>query len=138
MLAATETKDSHLLPGVQQHHIIFIQVALGKVVHLRHPKATGLIGALKQSRTVNQFLLLQPAGTETFTYTTATPIICCCLTQISFYVVQSNTKTLTLLIIWLYLCVLEWLEIDGSIRFLTQRDSVKYPFMSDFPSKTKK
>ena len=49
---------SHLLPGVQQHDILFIQVVLGEVVHLGHPEPARLIGAFKQPGTVKRLLPL--------------------------------------------------------------------------------
>lgn len=50
---------SHLLPGVQQHHVLFIQVTLSEVVHLGHLKTTRLIGAFEQAGTVKRLLLLK-------------------------------------------------------------------------------
>lgn len=53
---------SHLLPCVQQHHVLFVQVALGKVVHLGYPELTTLIGAFKEAGQVKRLL---PRESET-------------------------------------------------------------------------
>lgn len=55
---------SHLIPRVQEHHILFVQVALVKVVHLGHPELACLIGALKEAGTVVDHLSLQPEGPD--------------------------------------------------------------------------
>ena len=52
---------AHLLPGVQQHDVLLVQVRLCEVVHLLHLEAARLIGALKQPGGVERHLLLQPA-----------------------------------------------------------------------------
>lgn len=41
--------DIHLIPNVQQHHVVLIQVILVKVCNLCRYKATRLVGALKQT-----------------------------------------------------------------------------------------
>lgn len=55
---------SHLLPGVQQHDVLLVQVALGEVVHLGHLEPAGLIGAFKQPGTVRRLLPLQSETTH--------------------------------------------------------------------------
>lgn len=51
---------SHLVPDVQQHDIVFIQVLLGKVGYLRGNEVTALIGALKEAGGDVETLLVQP------------------------------------------------------------------------------
>lgn len=49
---------SHLIPCVQEHHILLVQVGLAKVVHLGHPKLARLVGALKEAGAVVDHLPL--------------------------------------------------------------------------------
>lgn len=69
---------SHLLPGVQQHDILLVQVALCEVIHLGHPKPTDLIGAFKQPGTVRRLLPLQSETTQPFQLYNLT-CLCVCL-----------------------------------------------------------
>lgn len=51
--------DIHLIPDVQQHHVILIQVILVKVCNLCRYKATRLVGALKQPGRNTAVLILK-------------------------------------------------------------------------------
>lgn len=55
---------SHLLPCVQQHHVLLVQITLGEVTHLGHPELPNLIGAFEQAGTVTRLLPLQSETTQ--------------------------------------------------------------------------
>ncbi len=53
---------AHLLPGVQKHDIILVQVILSEVSHFCHKESARLIGAFKQTRFVKCDFFLQSGG----------------------------------------------------------------------------
>lgn len=49
---------SYLVPGIQEHHITWVQVILGEVCDLRDNEPPSLIGTFKETRLhVQDFLL---------------------------------------------------------------------------------
>lgn len=63
-----EPPPSHLVPRVQEHHILLVQVGLGKVVHLGYLELARLVGALKEAGTVVDHLPLQPESNCTLLF----------------------------------------------------------------------
>ncbi len=53
---------AHLLPGVEKHDIILVQVILSEVSHFCHKESARLIGAFKQTRFVKCDFFLQSGG----------------------------------------------------------------------------
>lgn len=56
--------QTNLIPSVQQHDIVLIQVILRELGHLVHTELARLVRALKKARSVRWRRLLEPGGCE--------------------------------------------------------------------------
>lgn len=56
--------QTNLIPSVQQHDIVLIQVILRELGHLVHTELARLVRAFKKARSVRWRRLLEPGGGE--------------------------------------------------------------------------